>query len=110
VGDTLFNHAVAAAGSLGIVYTTAGSQSTQLNTRTATTTNGSPSVTLAANAGDAQIGVCISITGVTGTKKITDVNYATNVVTVDSNCDASVSGAAVANVAATFKALPSIAA
>jgi len=109
-GDTLLNHTPAAAGSLGIVCTTPGTQSTQLNTRTATTTNGSTAVVLAANIGDAQIGVRVTIAGVTGIKTITDVNYGTNTITIDAAADASVAGAAVANSAATFKALPAIAA
>lgn len=109
VGDTLYSHTPAAGGSLGIVCTDGGTFSTTFNSYTATTISGSGDVVVS-NTNHFTIGSKFTIAGVTGTKTITDINYSTNTLTVDVACDASVSGAAVTNATATFKALPSIAA
>lgn len=108
-GDTLYNHTPAAGGSHSIICTTPGTQSTQLNAITVTTTAGS-AVVVASSLGDMQIGYTFTIAGVAGRKRVKDIDISNNAVTLDAVCDASVTSAAITNSAATFKSLGSVAA
>jgi hypothetical protein len=105
-GTQLWNTEVAAAGSPGWVCTTTGQFGT-LTGVTANTTSGSRSVTVS-NAANLWVGCAITIAGVTGAKIIEALEGTTAF--VDSNCDATVSGAAVAYVAPVFKTMAAVSA
>lgn len=99
-GTVVKNATPSSAGAPGWVCT-AGGESGTLSSVTADTTASSAVVTFS-DATNLWIGAAVTITGVTGTKIIEALEGA--VARVDSNCDATVSGAAVAYVAPTFKA------
>lgn len=101
VGDRVIRQTVSAGSVEGQTCTVAGTKGTLMGgTVTATTTNGSPTVTVS-DYPDLMIGRYITIAGVTGKKKV--INHAGYVLTLDSNCDATVSGAAVAYSAPVFE-------
>lgn len=70
-------------------------------------TSGTPTLEVASASGIA-VGVYLTIAGVSGVKRVIAVSGTT--ITLDSNASATVSGAAVANSAAVFKAMASLAA
>lgn len=105
IGDRVEEITPVTGGNIGIVCTVAGTQGT-LSGVTGSISSGT--ATLAVNsATNLEIGMYITIAGVTGVKKITNVSGTT--VTIDSNSDATVTAAAVAYSTATFKAYGAIA-
>ena len=100
-GTQIWNSETAAAGSPGWVVTTGG-QFVTLSGVTANTTNGSRSVTFN-DASALFIGAVVTIAGVSGNKIIEALEG--NVGFVDSNCDATVTGGAVASVSPVFKTM-----
>ncbi|OQC75300.1 MAG: hypothetical protein BWX44_00031 [Spirochaetes bacterium ADurb.Bin001] len=98
-GDRIDNFTVAAGGKIGKVCTTSGTNGTLVGV-TGSITKGSAELTVNTVA-NLKRGMYITITGVTGVKKITAVNGL--VCTLDSNANATVTGAAVAYSPAVFK-------
>lgn len=105
-GVQVISAVTAAAGVPGWVCTTQGQFGT-LTGVTADTTNGSRSVTFN-DATNLWVGCAVTIAGVSGSKIIEALEG--NVGFVDSNCDASVTGGAVAYVTPVFKAMAAVAA
>ena len=105
-GQQIWNTETAAAGTPGWVCTTTGQFGTLAGV-TSDTTSGSRSVSLS-DATNLWVGCAITIAGVSGTKIIEALEGTTAF--VDSNCDASVTGGAVAYVAPVFKAMAVVAA
>lgn len=99
LGQIIWKTAPAAGGKIGWVCTATGTFGTLVGI-TADTTNGSTTVTVNSNTGLA-IGNLVTIAGVSGQKTITAINGTT--LTINTAAGASVSGAAVAFVAPTFK-------
>ncbi len=99
VGDVAYYQTPTAGGLLGLVCTSRGTLGS-LTGITGSITTGTKALTVSAIS-TIGIGSAISIAGVTGTKYVTAIS-GTNV-TVDTNADATVAGAAVQYVAPTFK-------
>jgi hypothetical protein len=104
-GDVRWKSDVAAGGSPGWMCTTSGTFSSASTTGDITT--GTTALTVASSSGFA-VGDYITIAGVTGIKRITAI--AGTAVTIDSNADATVTGAAVATPDPVFKAMANVAA
>ena len=105
-GSSIFNWSAAAGGAPGWVCTTAGTFGT-LSGVTGSITNGTKLLTVNTTTGLA-VGNYITIVGVTGTKVISSILG--QVVTINSNADATVSGAAVAYSTPVWKAMANLAA
>jgi hypothetical protein len=96
-GDRVYNKTGATGGWRCTASGTAGT----LTGVTATTTAGSAEITLNSIAG-VEEGQFVTISGVSGTKTIKSINYATRVVQLTSTVDATVAGATLSFVAPTF--------
>lgn len=99
LGQLIWKTAPAAGGKIGWVCTSTGTFGTLAGV-TADTTNGSTAITVNTSSGLA-IGNLVTIAGVSGQKTITAINGTS--ITINTAADASVTGAAVAFVAPTFK-------
>jgi len=104
-GDVRWKSDVAAGGSPGWMCVTNGTFSAASTTGDITT--GTTALTVASASGFA-VGDYITIAGVTGIKRITAISG--TAVTIDSNADATVTGAAVATPDPVFKAMANVAA
>lgn len=104
-GDVRWKSDVAAGGSPGWMCTTSGTFSSASTTGNITT--GTTALTVASSSGFS-VGDYITIAGVTGIKRITAISG--TAVTINSNADATVTGAAVATPDPVFKAMANVAA
>ncbi len=107
VGDQQVNHAPTAGGTIGQVCTEAGTISTISITGSGTI--GTDQLTVSSVGGGFSIGVVLDIAGISGTRTVIDYNPTTLAVTLDSNLNATVSGASVTNHAPVFKSFGTIA-
>lgn len=105
-GSSIFNWSASAGGAPGFVCTTAGTFGT-LSGVTGDITTGTKVLTVNTTTGLA-VGNYITIAGVTGTKVV--VSIVGLVVTINSNADATVSGAAIAYSTPVWKAMANLAA
>lgn len=102
----VWNQSPAASTTPGWICVTSGTFGT-LTGVTATTTNGSATVTVS-DATNLQPGMWVTIAGVTGSKKVFTVSGTT--IVLSSACDADTTGSAVAYVTPVFKAMANLAA
>ena len=105
-GEIIRNTNPSAGGYVGWVCVQAGTNATFSTNQTGSISSGSNSLTITTSgnlSNDFYIGQYITITGVSGRKKITAIDPSNKVMTLDSNADATVSDAEVAYSAAVFK-------
>lgn len=107
VGDIIYNTAVAAGGSPGWICTTAGTAGT-LAAVTGSINSGTDDLTVSSGSAIGN-GAYITIAGVSGIKRASS-GGGTTAITIDSNADATVAGAAIAYSAPVFKTMAAVAA
>lgn len=107
-GDIIRRTNPSAGGYAGWICTQAGTNGT-LSDITGSITSGENTLTVNSITNNLHIGMYISIAGVTGIKKITAIDNTNKILTLDTNADATVSGATVSYSNAVFKEYGAIA-